>query len=71
MVKYKVKCIDAEDDELILELEENGLANISIDANKFSFNVNPEKIKRLVDSIHAMQNFLKDFNFKKFEIEVE
>ncbi len=71
MVKYKVTCVDAEGDELKLDLEENGVANVSIDADKFSFNVTPDKIKRLVDSIHSMQHFLMDFGFKKFEIEVE
>lgn len=69
MAKYELKCIDADGDELRVELLENGIANASIDAEKFSISIDSEKIKRLVDSINAIQHLLTDFNFKKLEIE--
>ncbi len=71
MTKYEVKCVDADGDELKIEIAENGLTNASIDAEKFSMSLNATKIARLIDSIHALQNLLTDFQFKKLEIEVK
>lgn len=69
MAKYEVKCTDVDGDVLKVDITENGLANASIDADKFSIVIDSEKIKRLVDSINGIQHLLEDFGFKKFEIE--
>ena len=71
MKTYEITCIDSEGDELKIELFENGLANASIDADKFSLNLNPDKLKRLIESIHGIKSLLSDFEFRKLEIEAK
>jgi len=68
MAKYTITCIDADGDDLKVEVED-GIATIK-DAKKFTITVDSDKIKRFIDGMKGIQSILEDFGFKELNIKV-
>lgn len=67
MAKYIVKLKDNENQQLLLEIGENGLTDITGD--KFTAKFAPQEIKHSMDAIMSFTGMLEQFNLSSIEIE--